>query len=124
MAAREIGNLSFEVFRGRPDYPAEGVECLERPGENYGTARRLGIRGQVATITTQSTVADAAAAQTLAQTAAAYVGSDKTIVDANGTTHANCLIVAASARVRTVLVGGVSKKLVTVHWTIRQGKPT
>ena len=121
--AKTIGTYSFDVMNGRPLVAAEGLTVRERPGVDGSELRKHGSREAVVRITTSRTVANAAAANTLVENYRAEKGEIVQIVDADGITHDDCLILDVRARIAAVINPTSSvahTRRVAASWTVRK----
>jgi len=121
--AGTIGSLTFAVMEGVLHAPAPHVEALERVGENGAELRDEGIRDTIAELVTLAGFTDQSAAAAAAAAHRALVGTLADVIDAQGATHANCLIMDARPIVRPTLLsttGATHTRLVETRWTVRR----
>jgi len=122
MAAKSIGAVTFDIFAGLPDRPAETVEALERVGRDYARWRKGGRRGGQSELRTAHYYADAAAAAAAEATYKAMRGTAVTVTDALNTSYANCMIVDVKITAKgDCYECGAAKVRLAAIWTVRQG---
>jgi len=125
MAARSIGAKTFTVMLGRPRRAGQVVEELPRaPGEDFHRYRKAGMAAALTQILTTTFEASAADARTEATACKALQATSVTVIDPDLQEYDNCMILAATPRIRVCIYGGAVKYRVSTAWRIRQGDPT
>ena len=121
--ARQIGAITFDIFQGDIQVPAEAVQSLDRLGRDYTRTRTIGIKGRSSTVRTVSFAATTAAGLTLTKTTyPAAKGTIITVVDSLNNSFTNVVVMdVAITGFKEVYTNAGPKTRVSAEWTLMAG---
>lgn len=119
-----IGTATVDVMIGRPLKPALGHDVKgDRVAQDDLEVRQAGYRSTPVEIRTMVTAVDAAAATTAAEAHRDLKSTIVTVTDADGQTHADCLVEEAVPEIIACLkptVNPVHTRMIMTQWRIRR----
>ena len=118
MAAKSIGDLTFELMRGTVEAAGESLGAFDRLGEDGRSYRLDGKRPSPAAIVTMSLQTSAANAQTRADACKELEGTLTSMTDARNANFLSVRIISARSAIRPCLVGGQAKWRVDTAWQL------
>jgi len=124
MAAKSIGAVTFDTFRGVVDAGGAEVQTLDRPGRSFPRWRILGTKPRESQVNTVKQYDSADDMHTAITAYDLMKGTIVTIYDTKNRETTNAAVLDMQIVFKgTALVNGATKYRIEANWTVQAGDP-